>query len=307
MVTGDHGRHGFRAVLLMALLGCGCLQTQTGGGPFRMAASSARNTSSAAEDGGVVLAVAKPAPHSAGSTTDVPPQLSDGPDVMNPVQTVSAKTNAPETEQGPPPRQMPTDPTVQTPPGANQQPKDAAAPAPANTAAQQPGQPARQAPAPGVASRNPPGAAPGQPGGVPLDPHRRQVPTAAGSLLNLPPGESPVERAVELSYRIQALDADRQVLEQRARELTAALESRDRALVQHGRDLHEAAEEVARARTQVANWRKELEEARIRLKSRELEDVQTLKAIIALLERLTEPKSGPDARHEDGPGRMPEE
>jgi hypothetical protein len=56
----------------------------------------------------------------------------------------------------------------------------------------------------------------------------------------------------------------------------------------------------------VGAWRKELEDARARLRGRELEDVQTLKAIIALLERLTEPAPGSEGRRE-GATRAPEE
>ena len=126
-------------------------------------------------------------------------------------------------------------------------------------------------------------------------------------MLNLPPGESPAERALELNARLMAADADRQVLDRRARELTAALEERDRVLVQHSRDIHDAADEVVRAREQVTNWRKELEEARAKLRTREMDDVQTLKAIIALLERLNESGRAPEARHDGGPARMPEE
>jgi hypothetical protein len=138
------------------------------------------------------------------------------------------------------------------------------------------------------------------PGVLAPDPHQRAVPTAAGGLLNLPPGASLAERSLELTVRLQEADADRQALEYRARELTAALEARDRVLNEHGRDIHEAAEEVARAREQVSAWRKELEEARVRLRGREQEDVQTLKAIIALLERLTEPAPGAEGHREGG-------
>jgi hypothetical protein len=311
MVNDDHGRRGLSAVLLSALLGCGCLQTQTGDGPFKMTAGSTPGKNAAPQDAGVVLAVAKPAPSGPGTDTRAdatgPQPAADGPE-LNPIQPASA-TNGQEPEQAPPPRPQPPDVASAPPPEAGQPAKDSPGTTPGSTATSPPRPTPRNAPDPAVASKKPASYPPGSAGLVPpvaIDPHQRPVPTAVGGLLNLPPGESPVERAVELSYRLQAVDAERQALERRTRELGAALEVRDLALVQHGRDIHEAAEEVSRARAQVENWRKELDEARVSLKSRQLEDVQTLKAIIALLERLTETGTGP-ARHDGGAARMPEE
>jgi hypothetical protein len=319
MVSDDHGRNGLSAVLLTALLGCGCLQTQTGQGLFKTTAVGIH--SAAPDDGAVVLAVAKPA--RAGAEAASGQAAEQGPS-LNPVQPAGA-TDA-SAEQAPPPRPMPDalgqpqpaqtpagqppaaqTPPGQTPPAAGQPAKDAtSAPPPANGTAPAPRPLPRNGVDPTLARKPyPAGNAVAQAGGTPNDPHQRPVPTATGALLNLAPGESPAERALELNARLAVADADRQVLEQRAQELTAALELRDRALSQHSRDIHEAAEEVARAREQVTAWRKELEEARGRLRTREQDDVQTLKAIIALLERLTEAER--NARHDAGAARMPEE
>jgi hypothetical protein len=326
MVNVDPGRHGLSAVLLTALLGCGCLQTQTGEGPFKTTAGGF-SPKGAAPDSAVVLAVAKPAPggvaSSAGADT-TPARAAEGPD-LNPVQPASATADPPADPV--PPRPMPNAPGEppavqtqpgQTPPAPGQPNKDATNAAPPANATVPPAQarpPLRYNPDPTLTAKKatpypPAGLAQAggvQPGGYPNDPHQRPVPTASGSLLNLQPGESPAERALELNARLMAADADRQVLDRRARELTVALEERDRALVQHTRDIHEAADEVAKAREQVTNWRKELEEARAKLRTRELDDVQTLKAIITLLERLTEAGQTPDARHDAGAVRMPPE
>ena len=86
MVSDDHGRHGLSAVLLTALLGCGCLQTQTGGGLFKTTAAGAHASATAPEDGAVALAVAKPARATA-SGSDA---RAEGPDLTNPVQPAGA-------------------------------------------------------------------------------------------------------------------------------------------------------------------------------------------------------------------------
>jgi hypothetical protein len=331
MVNDDPARGILPAILVMGLFTCGCLQTPTGDGSLKATTAFGFHPKSAVSDDSVVLAVAKPA-RSTGApqaTTVAAQSAEEGPD-LNGVQTASAKEEVPAGEQAPAPRAaqsadatgLPAAPSGQpgkNPPAAPGQANKTPPVAPGNAPA--PGQRngiGSYNPDPAFASRKPVAAPPGPyppgtaglvpPGGIPLDPHQRQVPTASGALLNLAPGESPAERALELSARLSAAEADRVALDHRAHELTVALESRDRALQQHGHDIHEAAEEVARAREQVTAWHKELDTARVRLRSREMEDVQTLKAIIAVLERLTEPSTnGPDARHEGSPARMPEE
>jgi hypothetical protein len=310
MVNGDHRWRGLRVVVCTALFACGCLQTQPGGGSSKVATAFGFNSprGGAADDATFAVAVAKPGRPGAASRTAEPPPA-DGGDPNNPVQAASAKQD-PAGEQAPAPRPQPPDPAGQ-PPAAGQPAKDPANPAAPAPPAQRPLN-NRYAPDPMFPLKKPQSGQPGasgvvQAGGVPpVDPHARTVPSVGGALLNLPPGESPAERALELNARLAAADADRHTLEVRARELTAALEARDQSLAQHSRDIHEAVEEVASARVQVTAWRKELEDARARLRSRELEDVQTLKAIITLLERLTEPSPAPDGRRE-GATRAPEE
>ncbi len=307
MVNDDLWRSLLPASLFAVFFSCGCLQTPMTDGSLRTASPGLRSKPAAADDAGAAsLAVAKPS-RSAAADPAAARATTDGPDV-NPVQTTSARLESPDSEQAPMPRQGATN--QGQPPTANGQPaKDsaAAAPAPGANGAAVPPQPInRYSPQPAFAKKLPPGP-PGAaglvpPGGLAVDPHQRTVPTATGGLLNLQPGESLAERALELTARLQASDADRQALDVRARELAAALDIRDRTLAQHGRDIHEAADEVAKAREQVSAWRKELEDARVRLKSREQDDVDTLKAVITVLERLTEA----DARHESAP-RMPEE
>jgi hypothetical protein len=326
MVTDDLRRSAGPALMVLALSACGCLQAPTAdGSPRARTLLGMRSFKSSAPDDGVALAVSKPSRTAGAGHSEAQP-AEQGPD-LNPVQLASSKDkeDSPPAEQAPPPRTANPEASGQTPPANGQTPpangqagkNPPAAPGNAPAAPGQRTGPGSYTPEPAFNLRKsgpsptayPPataGLVP--PGGIPVDPHQRVVPTASGALLNLPPGESPAERALELNARLVSVETERQALEVRARELTGALEARDRVLSQHSRDIHEAAEEVSKAREQVSTWRKELDEARVRLRSREMEDVQTLKAIVAVLERLTEASpGGPEGRHEGGPARMPEE
>ena len=57
-------------------------------------------------------------------------------------------------------------------------------------------------------------------------------PSATGSMLNLAPGELPMDRAVELVRRIDEANADNQVLQARVRSLEAKANEREQAIAE---------------------------------------------------------------------------
>jgi hypothetical protein len=140
----------------------------------------------------------------------------------------------------------------------------------------------------------------GPEGPLPLpDPHLRTVPTATGALLNLPPGESVAERAVELNGRLAAMEAERRALEARAQQLEAGLVAREQSLQMSGKEMLDAAEEIARTRRELQNWSQELAELRARLRKRDKEDLEAMKSLIPLLERLLE-SAPPEPKKDPG-------
>lgn len=158
--------------------------------------------------------------------------------------------------------------------------------------------------APGPEGGGPPGtgkpAAPAGLAGVPpgqpppfQDPHQRLAPTATGALLNVPPGGSIAERALELSARLATAEADRKALEARISLLTAAVESRDQELQAAGREVQEATDEVVRTRKQLQDWRHDLEAARANSQKQKKEDLEKLRAIITLMEKMLENSPSP--------------
>jgi hypothetical protein len=141
------------------------------------------------------------------------------------------------------------------------------------------------------------------PAGVAPDPHQRAGPTATGALLNLPPGESLAERAVALNGRLAAIEAERRALELKAQQLEMGLAAREQSLQMSSKEMLDAAEEIARTRRELQNWSQELAELRARLRKRDKEDLEAMKSLIPLLERLLE--SAPPEPKRDPEGTPP--
>jgi uncharacterized protein YoxC len=141
------------------------------------------------------------------------------------------------------------------------------------------------------------GTGPRSPQGIPLpgghpgetslpDPHQRTSPTAAGSLFNMGPGESPMEKAIELSRQLNFSQAERKVLFDRVREQQEAVQNRDRILEDVTREVKDATTEVENARAAVRDAGEDIRLQRTRLAATEKEMVETLKSILLLLEKL---------------------
>lgn len=152
-----------------------------------------------------------------------------------------------------------------TPPGSVPLPQPNSLPIPTPTGQQPPQQP---------------------PGGLPVNPNQLGGPTATGGRLDLKPNELPIDRAVELSKRIDELAAENQKLLTRIRTLEANGLSREQALNETLREVETAAAEVVKARTDLQAMRGELNAVRERLKQVEKDELETLRKVIGALERL---------------------
>jgi hypothetical protein len=126
---------------------------------------------------------------------------------------------------------------------------------------------------------------PGSPYPV-TDPHQRMAPTASGSLLNLPPGEGPMERAVELTRQLQMIQSEKRLLAEQLRHEQEAAQGRDRLLSEATRDIKDATTEVESTRGAMRDATEELKQQRVRLSVMENDVVETLKSVVTLLEKL---------------------
>jgi hypothetical protein len=184
----------------------------------------------------------------------------------------------------PPPSEGPTLPA----------PTPVPSPTPAPPASKEP--PAEKAlanKAPLNAAPHPPGAAPPRPlPPVPIeDPHQRIAPTSSGSVLQLPPGKAPIEKALELSARLDVCCADAAALKQRVQALEEAVAARDRLMSGATRDFQEANAELARVRRELDGWAQDLKQQQTRIGQQDKEQQELLRTLIQTLEKAV----GPDA------------
>jgi hypothetical protein len=118
------------------------------------------------------------------------------------------------------------------------------------------------------------------------DPHNRQTPTVRGGVLNLAPDEQPMDRALELSRRLELSQVENKVLVARINILEARATEREQALNEAVRDATTASNEVMRTRVEMVAVRLELEKLRERVNRVEREELETLKTVINAIERL---------------------
>jgi chromosome segregation ATPase len=119
------------------------------------------------------------------------------------------------------------------------------------------------------------------------DVHMRTAPTAMGSLLQMPPNQSPIERALELSYKVESLRLENLAINQRVRVLEEGVQSRDRLLSTAARDVQDATAEVARVRRDLQTWVEELKQQQMRIRQLDKDYQELLKAVIRMLEKAT--------------------
>jgi hypothetical protein len=120
------------------------------------------------------------------------------------------------------------------------------------------------------------------------DGHQLRQPPGGGAILNLAPGEQPVQRLAEVTLRLQAREEEAKRLEARLQQLTAILEQRGQTVSQSTREVQEATEEIRKTRTTLQATRQEVDDAWAALRRREKEDIETMKECLRKMERPPE-------------------
>lgn len=93
----------------------------------------------------------------------------------------------------------------------------------------------------------------------------------------------------ELQSKAAEAEQDRQRLVQRIRELEAALADKEHALGQVSEEIRAGTDEVARTRSELQRWNREMSDLRARLQAAERENVTTLQSVITTLEHMLGP------------------
>ncbi len=129
------------------------------------------------------------------------------------------------------------------------------------------------------------------PGPTPFaDPHLRGVPTVTGKHWELAPWETPTDRLVELTAKLETVLAQNTALLARAKELETLGASREQALLEAMREIDSvnaaAAQEKATLLAQVTALQK-------RLQQREEDEIRFLEAVLEGLRKLLPPEKKP--------------
>jgi hypothetical protein len=146
-------------------------------------------------------------------------------------------------------------------------------------------------PGPGMHPERLPQPMPGAAVGSAANPNVRTQPTAGGQWLALGQNETAADRAVMLAQVLEKTQAEATTLRERIRTLEAQQLVLERARADGAQVADQAANEMARARTQMETLHGEVVALRERLRRLDRQDIDTLREIIDGLEGLL---------HEDG-------
>jgi hypothetical protein len=123
--------------------------------------------------------------------------------------------------------------------------------------------------------------------------HQLARPSGTGSILNMQPGDHPIERLAEVTLRLQAKEEEARKLEARLQQMTALVEQRGQSVSAATHDVQEATEEIRQTRKALQTTRQEVDEAWANLRRREKEDIDTIKEILKKLDRPSDNMPSP--------------
>jgi cell division protein FtsB len=120
------------------------------------------------------------------------------------------------------------------------------------------------------------------------DEHKRDTPTVKGERLSLNPTETGLDKAVELAKKIEQLQAENKALVARIALLEQAAAGREEAIAESVREVEAATVEVIRTRNELKEARAAVARLKQQMRQMEQDEIETLKAMIAALEKLLE-------------------
>lgn len=137
-----------------------------------------------------------------------------------------------------------------------------------------------------------PVATPGGPGdglaadGTPSSAYMGRGPAVQGSRLNLRPGQTATEKALELQQELADSNSREDELEARVAELEAEIARKDQRILQAIREMNATRNELIAVRGQLEEWSRVMDQLRERIKETEVENLATMQTIISLLQQF---------------------
>ena len=111
-------------------------------------------------------------------------------------------------------------------------------------------------------------------------------PAIAGTHLNLMPGQTATERALELAQKLNAADGENESLTHRIQELEVAVDDREKAIRQASEEIRATREELAEAREEIEQRTKDLAALRQKLRDADEENAIALETALTLLQQF---------------------
>lgn len=116
-------------------------------------------------------------------------------------------------------------------------------------------------------------------------------PSVQGQRLNLKPGQTATEKALELQEELQASSEREEALEGRVAELEVEIEKKNERIVQAIREMNATRNELIAVRGQLEAWATNMNELRSRIQSAEADNLATMQTIISLLQQFLQVES----------------
>jgi uncharacterized coiled-coil protein SlyX len=119
------------------------------------------------------------------------------------------------------------------------------------------------------------------------------------------PGAPMPELSPDNFQKLAFLEDQRKTLDLRVSQLEAALEEKNRALKYAAREIEDANAEIAKTRTEMDRWKKEMVKLRERLRGSEKDSLITMQSIITMLEQLIANGTKPPTAPESSQAKLP--
>jgi len=119
-----------------------------------------------------------------------------------------------------------------------------------------------------------------------ISPVPTQGPAVSGSRLGILPGSTASERCFELMARMKAVEEEKAALQEEVVRLQRVNERQQEKLVQATDEIRASREELQQVRALLDGWKKDMGDLRQRARSAETENMETLRAIVTLLQEL---------------------
>lgn len=119
----------------------------------------------------------------------------------------------------------------------------------------------------------------------------RKGPSVIGTKLNLKPGETATQKALQLQDELQAAKLREDELRGRVADLEKEIDQKNTRLVEAIREMNSTRQELISVRSQLESWAQNMAQLREKIKAAEADNLATMQTIIGLLQQFLQVES----------------